>query len=176
MRQVLRQRADPRSIAGAVRFLDAAAGASRRVGHDYIGTEHLLLALAEDDGSPVAELLARRGLPADRIRAEILSLVGPCDTPPAPLDPEALATLGIDLEEIRRRAEDAYGPHALERGWAASAPLAPRLRRAFAVAAAQAGAAPLSAGHLLRAIASIDCVAARILARNGVSAADVGAG
>ena len=30
-------------------------------------------------------------------------------------DPEALATIGIDLDEVRRRIEEAFGPGALER-------------------------------------------------------------
>ncbi len=97
MRPALRRRADPRSIAGPGAFLDAAAGASRSLQHDYIGTEHLLLALAEEEGSPAARLLSRHGLSPDRIRVEILTLVGTCATPPPPLDGEALAALGIDL-------------------------------------------------------------------------------
>jgi hypothetical protein len=31
------------------------------------------------------------------------------------LDAEALATIGIDLDEVRRRVEEAFGPGALER-------------------------------------------------------------
>ena len=34
---------------------------------------------------------------------------------PRPLDAEALATIGIDLDEVRRRVEEAFGPGALER-------------------------------------------------------------
>jgi len=35
------------------------------------------------------------------------------------LDAEALATIGIDLDEVRRRVEEAFGPGALERTQAA---------------------------------------------------------
>ena len=38
--------------------------------------------------------------------------------PPA-LDADALATIGIDLDEVRRRVEEAFGPGALERTRAA---------------------------------------------------------
>jgi len=31
------------------------------------------------------------------------------------LDAEALASIGIDLDEVRRRVEEAFGPGALER-------------------------------------------------------------
>lgn len=61
-----------------------------------IGAPHLLLAAA-----PVVP-----GLPASRLRAAL------SETPEA----AALATLGIDLDEVRRRAEDAFGPGALQRG------------------------------------------------------------
>ena len=30
-------------------------------------------------------------------------------------DPEALATIGIDLDEVRRRIEEAFGPGALDK-------------------------------------------------------------
>ena len=40
-------------------------------------------------------------------------------------DAEALATLGIDLDEVRRQVEDAFGPGALERTRAASGRGAP---------------------------------------------------
>ena len=38
---------------------------------------------------------------------------------PPPLDAEALASIGIDLDDVRRRVEDAFGPGALERTRAA---------------------------------------------------------
>jgi len=34
-------------------------------------------------------------------------------------DADALATIGIDLDEVRRRVEEAFGPGALERTRAA---------------------------------------------------------
>jgi hypothetical protein len=36
-----------------------------------------------------------------------------------PLDAEALAAIGIDLDEVRRRVEETFGPGALERTRAA---------------------------------------------------------
>jgi hypothetical protein len=35
------------------------------------------------------------------------------------LDPQALEAIGIDLEEVRRRAEQSFGPGALDRTRAA---------------------------------------------------------
>lgn len=79
---------------------------ARRRGAPAIGTEHLLLGvLADVDGAP-AVVLARHGIDAVRV-AEA------CRATPD-LDDEALASLGIDLDEVRRRAEDAFGPGALD--------------------------------------------------------------
>jgi ATP-dependent Clp protease ATP-binding subunit ClpA len=111
----------------ATPFMNAAGSASRALGHDYIATEHLLLALAQDYDSAAAQMLAREGLSTDEIRGEILTLIGACDSPRGQLDGDALATLGIDLDEVRRHVERAFGHDALERTWAACTPVAPRL-------------------------------------------------
>lgn len=148
----------------AMPFLAAAASASRRLGHDYIGTEHVLLAIAEDHESAPARALADRGLSADYIRAEIITLIGICENPPRGLDSEALATLGIDLNEVRRQAEHAFGPGALERTWAGCTPIAPRLKKALELAARDAGESAMTPTHVLLGLASVeDCLAARIL-------------
>ena len=46
------------------------------LGHNYIGTEHLLLALFRDPESMAAQLLAEFGLDADAVRAEVAALLG----------------------------------------------------------------------------------------------------
>ena len=48
---------------------------ARDLGHDYIGTEHLLLALLATD-SGVKDTLGALGVTADDVKAEILALVG----------------------------------------------------------------------------------------------------
>ncbi len=83
---------------------------ARELNHHYMGTEHVLLALALA-GGPVADLLAERGCgPAD-IRAEILDYIGEGEGRPRP--DELLAGLGIDIAEIRRRAEATFGSDAV---------------------------------------------------------------
>ena len=78
-----------------------------------IRTEHLLIGVLGAPDSPAVALLADpRGAPARR-RGGRRAL--PRGGEP---DPEALAALGIDLDEVRRRAEEAFGPGALERTWA----------------------------------------------------------
>jgi ATP-dependent Clp protease ATP-binding subunit ClpA len=81
---------------------------ARRLRHPLIGTEHLLLAIASASEGPGSQALHDRGLDAADLRRRV---VGP---PGDELDPQALATLGIDLEEVRRVTEASFGPGALD--------------------------------------------------------------
>jgi ATP-dependent Clp protease ATP-binding subunit ClpA len=84
---------------------------ARRLHHPFIGTEHILLAMLETGEGPAAQALRDRGAdPADLRRR----IVGVVDPPGDDLDPAALATLGIDLEEVRRVTEATFGPGALD--------------------------------------------------------------
>ena len=103
---------------------------ARRLGHNYIGCEHLLLAAAEA-GEPAGAVLRDQGVTPERVEAEILRTIGPgaaADSGAAldraaagPADPlrgldrEALAAIGIDLDVVRARIEAAFGPDALDR-------------------------------------------------------------
>lgn len=77
-------------------------------GRDYIGTEHLLLGLAGVPEGLAAAVLSERGLTAERLRQEVTRLP---DRPgsAAAGHAEALATIGIDVDEIRRRADASFG-------------------------------------------------------------------
>ena len=92
---------------------------ARRLGHHYIGCEHLLLAAAEAS-EPASAVLRDQGVTPERVEAEILRTVGrgaaagPVD-PLRGLDREALAAIGIDLDVVRARLEAAFGPDALDR-------------------------------------------------------------
>jgi ATP-dependent Clp protease ATP-binding subunit ClpA len=155
----------------ATPLLGAAADTSRRLRHHYIGSEHLLLAIAEDGESIAAHVLAELGLSPEEIRAEIVSLVGYGESPRGRLDAEALATLGIDLDEVVRKVEEAFGRGALERTASGCTPICPRLKRALERAPLEAGDVPLTPEQALLGLASVpDCVAAEILARHGIAA------
>ncbi len=47
-----------------------------RLGHDYIGTEHILLALLGEGEGLAAQILADSGVPADDLRRSVLAAVG----------------------------------------------------------------------------------------------------
>jgi hypothetical protein len=87
---------------------------ARRLGHNYIGCEHLLLSAAAT-GEPASLVLRDQGVTPNRIEAEILRTIGPGQTadPVGGLDREALASIGIDLDVVRARIEAAFGADAL---------------------------------------------------------------
>lgn len=76
-------------------------------GDRSIGTHHLLLAMARRDNR-LATVLARHGLTTATITA-----AAPPDQG-ASIDEDALRSVGVDLDEIRRRTEDAFGAGSLD--------------------------------------------------------------
>jgi len=99
---------------------------ARRLGHNYIGCEHLLLASAAAD-EPAGAVLRDHGVTPERIEAAILRTVGrgPTADPLGGIDRQALASIGIDLDVVRARVDAAFGPDALTR----TVPAACRSRR-----------------------------------------------
>ena len=87
---------------------------ARGLGHDWIGTEHLLLAAVRQSEQPGAATLVRLGVTAENCRAAVASVVSTQGDALGPEDAEALKAFGIDLDEIRRRAEGAFGDGALD--------------------------------------------------------------
>ena len=98
---------------------------ARSLGHGWIGTEHLLLAVVADPATPLGRRLGDLGLSHDRVRAEVhATLGGNAD------DGSALRGLGIDLDAVRARVEEQFGPGALDQQPPAPARgLRSRLRR-----------------------------------------------
>jgi len=89
---------------------------ARNLGHHYIGTEHLLLGLVGEASGVARRSLDRLGVERDDVRADIVRIIGedPRDSESEQEDAAALRAIGIDLDEVRRRAEEAFGPGALE--------------------------------------------------------------
>jgi hypothetical protein len=97
----------------------------------FVGTEHVLLALAHDPTSPILPLLARLDVDPAAVERALAPWLGG-GAGGAMIDPEALATLGIDFDEVRTRLEQTFGPGALERSHASCLGVAPRLKLAHA--------------------------------------------
>jgi ATP-dependent Clp protease ATP-binding subunit ClpA len=105
-----------------------------RLGHPVIGTEHLLLAML-DDGIGTAPVLRDAGVAKDRVEADIARLVDtvPDDARPGDgeseaaagpdtldeADAAALRAIGIDIDAVRAKIEESFGPGAM------SVPLVP---------------------------------------------------
>jgi len=103
--------------AHARRVLGLAREEADRVGHRYVGPEHLLLGVLRDGSSGAARVLQAHGVDVEAARAAMRRLVDRgVVAGPSPSDAELLSTLGIDLEAIRRRTEQAFGHRAV--GWA----------------------------------------------------------
>ena len=176
MRLLTRKRgAGPRAktIRPSERYLTAGAEQARRLGCGFVGTEHVLLALVHDRASGGAALLGRLGADPPSVESALAPWLGP-SSERAKIDPDALASLGIDFDEVRARIEGTFGPGALEHTSASCLGIAPRLKLALAHALDHAGNAPLRDEHVLLGILSVpDSVAARALANLGISPDDV---
>ncbi len=147
----------------------------------HVGTEHLLLGIVRDEGGATARLLARLGLGAAAARAAVEAHAGEPG-----LDAGALATLGIDLDEVRERVERAFGVGALARGTPAAGgrsaagarpPFSPAAKKALELALREAlalGDRHIGAEHVLLGILREgEGLAARVLCARGIDRAAV---
>jgi diadenosine tetraphosphate (Ap4A) HIT family hydrolase len=81
----------PSPIAPASAVITAAIEEARDLGHNYVGTEHLLLAVLRERDSVAALVLKKLGVTLERARVEVLSLLGAVDQSrpaAAPSDPD----------------------------------------------------------------------------------------
>jgi len=96
----------------------AAQEEARKLGHNFIGTEHVLLAMLAHPDGPVAAALRESGVDAEFVRGEVVRRVGP--RPPDQSfaeaeeeDAAALKAIGIDLAAVRRAIEENFGEGSL---------------------------------------------------------------
>ena len=115
---------------------------ARELGAEAIGTEHLLLALARAAGGDGGAACWTGSGSATPRCAPSSSRAGDG------LDAAALAAIGIDLDEVRRRIEATFGAGALARRRRGRLPFAPKAKKALelalreALGSAIAGSAP----------------------------------
>jgi len=173
---------------------------ARALAHDHVGTEHLLLGVLRlpvggDTRLPVHEpagiaprVLADLGITLDRARAEVRRLLSRQEPGLTDADAEALRSIGIDVDEIRRRVEEDFGPGALDapvgitrrRRSADPAAIGPvftsEAKHALELAVRESmrlGDRHIGAEHLLLAIAAPDGLSADILQSLGTDPAVV---
>ena len=80
---------------------------AEELGAHSLDAGHLLLGVLGDATGVAATVLRELGVDAEAVRTQL--------RPAGPADTNALRTLGIDLDEVRRRAEASFGPGALDR-------------------------------------------------------------
>jgi ATP-dependent Clp protease ATP-binding subunit ClpA len=179
------------------RFTKAAAAAwtsaehhAERLGHDWLGTEHVLLGILAAPDDPAARLLVAHGASAPRISARVHRLGGG-----RPKDAALLASLGIDLAAVREHVTSTFGADAVNRlyqrrrGWARRTPawgplcgrrFMPRLERAVRSAidaASRSGRSRVDTSDLLRGLLAVDdSLAVELLRADGVDMVGLQAG
>jgi ATP-dependent Clp protease ATP-binding subunit ClpC len=91
----------------AKRVLELAVDEARQLGHNYVGTEHLLLGLIREGEGVAARVLVELGLDRKKVREETLKLLG--GTPPSgqpereeKMETPALNQFGRDLTQMAR--------------------------------------------------------------------------
>jgi ATP-dependent Clp protease ATP-binding subunit ClpC len=72
----------------AKKVLEVAAQEARSMGHRYIGTEHLLMALVKDDDSVAANVLTNLNVDYDRVKEEVERVLNPGQTEEGEASPE----------------------------------------------------------------------------------------
>jgi len=84
---------------------------ARKLGHDYIGTEHLLLAMLAAPEAASGRVLTRHGLTYQAATDTVRRLLKEDQD----LDAELLGEIGIDLNAVKEKVEAAFGTGALDR-------------------------------------------------------------
>jgi ATP-dependent Clp protease ATP-binding subunit ClpA len=99
---------EPASMVSALAQAEA-----RRLGHRYLGPEHLLLGLLVHGANRAAAILAANGLDLATTRHGVVRLVAQGVLPgPRPDDPDLLASLGVDLAAVHERVRESFGDQA----------------------------------------------------------------
>lgn len=151
----------------AKRAISLAQDEAIALGHDFIGTEHLLLGLTRTTTDGIAsEILAAHGVTATRARAKTVALLTEAGVRTDGGQPaiDALGSLGIDVAEIKRRADESFGPGRFR---FPRPPFTPRLKRTMALTLREAlglGHEQIGPAHLvLGLLDDAESVAMRVL-------------
>ena len=151
---------------------------ARRLGHSRIGSEHVLLGLLLEPAATGGRALDGLGIDLDGARADVARLAGPDPTGFAREDVEALQSVGIDLDEVRRSVEDAFGEGALERSrdrWMSKGhiPFTPDAKKVLELALREAlrlGDRHIGTEHVLLGLVRDErSTAARVLRERGIT-------
>ncbi len=85
---------------------------ARRLNHDYIGTEHLVLGLVAEEEGVAARALSELGISVENLRHEVEAAVGSGAAPPTghiPFTPRAKKVLELSLREAETLGHNSVG-------------------------------------------------------------------
>ncbi len=109
----------------AKKALELTLDEARSLGHNYIGTEHLLLGLLREQEGVAAQVLMNLGVKLDEVRKQILDYLGPSEPPEAgktgkasegsASTPEREEALHSEKERLSREKEKAVAAQDFER-------------------------------------------------------------
>jgi ATP-dependent Clp protease ATP-binding subunit ClpA len=129
-----------------------------RLRYPWLGTEHLLLGLLHRPDTRASRVLSGLGVTVASAERWLVQELGePAKSFLNDEDEEALRSLGIELQVVRARVEEAFGPGALERARPRSCgvPMMPRLKQSLERAAREAGRGLIETDHLLLGMLNI---------------------
>ena len=94
----------------AKKVIELAMEEARSLGHNYIGTEHLLLGLIREGEGVASQVLMNLGLDLNRVRNEVITLLGSSPAPTggattARTKTPALDAFGRDLTQLAREGK-----------------------------------------------------------------------
>jgi ATP-dependent Clp protease ATP-binding subunit ClpC len=85
---------------------------ARTLGHDYIGTEHILLGLLSEHEGPAAQVLSSLGINQDTAREQVVEIAGAGTGQQGghiPFTPRTKKVLELSLREAQRLGDDYIG-------------------------------------------------------------------
>ncbi len=97
---------------GARAVVSLAVEQAGELGHDSVGTQHLLLGLLSPDTGAGYQVLHGAGLDAVRVH-EVVRLRTPGDGSLTREDAESLRSVGIDLDVVLEHLTESFGPEAV---------------------------------------------------------------
>jgi len=178
-----------RFTANAKETVKLAQENARHLGHNYVGTEHLLLGLLQVPDGTAARVLGMHGVTGDFATSAVVTVLGDDPAHDTGLDAEALESIGIDLEAVRQKVEAAFGPGALDppgrrcagdrgrRGIGGHIPFTPRAKKVLELSLREAlrlEHKSITDSHvLLGLLREGDGLAAKVLADAGIDFADL---
>lgn len=138
---------------------------ARDAGSRSIDTRHVVVALLQTDAA-MTDAVRTTGTDPDTVLTHVRSDIGGNG-----LDKDALASLGIDLEEITARAEETFGEGALDRTRKPRGhiPFTKDAKKALELGLREAirlGDKKIKSRHLLLGIIRADCPGRRALAHD----------